>query len=753
LPDILQDRLHQSPSHTQVLTSILLSLNALVSIAIAPFTGHLADGSKSKNQWMVLSWVTNAVGAVITAWSTTLVGLFIGRLIQTFAGSVIWIVGMAILGDTVGAKDLAKALGFAMLFVSAGLLCGPAVSGSLYQFVSYSMTWASVFAVLLLGLVLQLLIIGPFNYDMTAMRNATNQSSVSDMEDTLVRRPFLGSESTPSGAPYQSVQEYTSLPPQPQDAQASTHNVYWMMLRKKRVCTALVADILFAIVIASFETTIPIHINAVFHWESLQAGLLFLLLQAPSLVLVVPAGWLKDRIGMRYPVTIGFLCLAPSLWLLGVPGQKQFPWARDDDTNRAIFIITLLGIGVWRTLLLGFGAVEVLHGANELAAQSPGVFGPHGGYSRSFSMSNISWKLGMFVQPLLSGTLTEQMGYYEMNLVLGIPRVFDYQLSPPPSLALPSHPVPCMRPLSIDMSQPQPQSQVIALAGGTGDLGHYLQEELGNNPRYSVVILTRQSNPPTPQTANTTIHSTDYSLPSLLSILTSTNSTTLISLLRCPDPDYVPLHTTLLAACRLSPACKRFIPSEWAGDIEAYPDLPRAYRRTRAPFRALLAQTQGVEWTLFNHGWCMEYFLPETRSFRRCMPGEFPIDLGAWRYTVRGTGEEMQSWTCARDIARAVVRLLGVKAWVSSGRLIGGLGRSFERAYRSKANIEDDIKKYEDQPDSLELAIAEAEEWTISGATACPKEKTLQQREKFFSDIQFTTVGELLKKAEVEGRV
>lgn len=293
---------------------------------------------------MVISWVTNAVGTAITAWSTTVAVLFIGRLIQTLAGSVIWIVGMAILGDTVGAKHLAKALGLAMLFVSAGLLSGPAVSGSLYQFVSYSMTWASAFTVILVGTVLQLLIVGTFNYDMHV--------EDSSQEESQIRNQLLSSASHSESTEYHTIEEPTSLP---------TQNVYTLMLRKKRVATALIADILFAIIIASFETTIPIHIKAVFHWESLQAGLLFLLLQAPSMILVIPAGWLKDRIGMRYPVTIGFLCLAPSLWLLGVPGHAQDVWWTDDeDTNRVIYIATLLAIGVWRTLLLGFGAVEVL---------------------------------------------------------------------------------------------------------------------------------------------------------------------------------------------------------------------------------------------------------------------------------------------------------------------------------------------------------------------------------------------------------
>lgn len=35
-------------------------------------------------------------------------------------------------------------------------------------------------------------------------------------------------------------------------------------------------------------------------------------------------------------------------------------------------------------------------------------------------MSNISWKLGMFLGPVLSGILTESVGYYLMNVMLGM---------------------------------------------------------------------------------------------------------------------------------------------------------------------------------------------------------------------------------------------------------------------------------------------------------------------------------------------
>lgn len=40
------------------------------------------------------------------------------------------------------------------------------------------------------------------------------------------------------------------------------------------------------------------------------------------------------------------------------------------------------------------------------------------------------------------------------------------------------------------------------------------------------------------------------------------------------------------------------------------------------------------------------------------------------------------------------------------------------------------------------------DEWIVTGATACPKDKTLRQREKYFSGIKFSTLEELLQRAE-----
>lgn len=60
----------------------------------------------------------------------------------------------------------------------------------------------------------------------------------------------------------------------------------------------------------------------------------------------------------------------------------------------------------------------------------------------------------------------------------------------------------------------------------------------------------------------------------------------------------------------------------------------------------------------------MDYFVGEKKSYMKYLPGEFPIDLAKWEYVVRGTGDEPQSWTCGRDVAKAVAELLDADEWV-----------------------------------------------------------------------------------------
>lgn len=114
----------------------------------------------------------------------------------------------------------------------------------------------------------------------------------------------------------------------------------------------------FSAIRSSFSTTLPLHVQGVFHWGSLPAGLMFAALQGPSFILSPFVGWLKDRIGTREPTTLGFAILAPLFWLIGTPGDERFPWANENNRGPLIYTMTILGIGIVSTLLNGSGTIE-----------------------------------------------------------------------------------------------------------------------------------------------------------------------------------------------------------------------------------------------------------------------------------------------------------------------------------------------------------------------------------------------------------
>ena len=71
-------------------------------------------------------------------------------------------------------------------------------------------------------------------------------------------------------------------------------------------------------------------------------------------------GWLRDRVGARGPATVGWVLSAPFLWLLGVPGDKKFPWASPETNGEAIFLTGLVSLGIVFTLIRGGGTMQLV---------------------------------------------------------------------------------------------------------------------------------------------------------------------------------------------------------------------------------------------------------------------------------------------------------------------------------------------------------------------------------------------------------
>ncbi|KAJ8081746.1 hypothetical protein PM082_007592 [Marasmius tenuissimus] len=227
-------------------------------------------------------------------------------------------------------------------------------------------------------------------------------------------------------------------------------------------------------------------------------------------------------------------------------------------------------------------------------------------------------------------------------------------------------------------------SQVVVIAGAS-DLAKYFVEELVAHGKRQIVLLSRavsispnkrccrrthqfltQKRDWFSDRPEVTTHITDYSLESIQSILNTTKATVLFSFLHSNDTAmYNTAHSAMLEACKSSSTCKRFVPSEYGGNLETYPLLPRFYAPTHAEFRKELERNAGdVEWTLVNIGWFMDYFAPVGKSYMKPLHPVWPLNLEKWEVVILGTGDEPIAWTSARDVAKALVRLIDCNDWV-----------------------------------------------------------------------------------------
>ncbi|UNI18431.1 hypothetical protein JDV02_004700 [Purpureocillium takamizusanense] len=294
------------------------------------------------------------------------------------------------------------------------------------------------------------------------------------------------------------------------------------------------------------------------------------------------------------------------------------------------------------------------------------------------------------------------------------------------------------------------------IIAGSGDLARYICEEF-TIAGHTLVILTRQYKPHF-ERLGVTQFITDYTLTSLSTALSS--GEVLISTISDFTPTFIDVHRTLIQACQQSPKCKRFIPSEFAGDVETYPDQPGFYYRTREPIRAILREQTDLEWTLVSNGWLADYLVPAKNRFLKDIDDACPVNLTGGSIVIPGTGTEPVDFTWARDVAKALAQLVVAPAWEPytyiSGerscwndvaRLITSKYRSdFTTQYVSLYNITQNVRNAKD--DDM-LLLADHHLFSVSHAGSLPQDKVHVQREKYFRGIRFRTLEDGL--AEYDG--
>lgn len=276
-------------------------------------------------------------------------GLFVGRFFQSIVSNGLFIVSLATLAESVGPEHMAKIAGLASTLSAAGTFAGPVIAAFLFGFGGYWTAWAGAFLFLVVDIIMRLLMIEKPSHNTNDSQNQSyGETPIEDTEQA----PLLGEGQPEAATAVTEVQGW---------------QFYILLLRQPRFAAGIFCYFVFSLLIGCFQTTFAIHVREAFEWGVFPVGLLFAALQGPGMVLSPLVGWLKDRSGSRTPTTIGFLSLAPFLWLLGAAGDDRFEWATEGQRGKIIFSVCTGVIGCLICLLNGVGTMEATGRLIELA--------------------------------------------------------------------------------------------------------------------------------------------------------------------------------------------------------------------------------------------------------------------------------------------------------------------------------------------------------------------------------------------------
>ena len=213
-------------------------------------------------------------------------------------------------------------------------------------------------------------------------------------EDPLIRKEEEGAYKIPEGQP-KWIRSFPIL----------------YCLSNPRLLTALLLAFVQATLLATFDATVPTLAEELFGFDSLKAGLLFIALVLPYLVLGPVAGWAVDRYGAKPAAVIGFGYLVPVLVLLRL--------VRAGGKTQIIIYCALLALcGLGMAVIGSPSIVEASYVVRMYDKANPDFFGKQGPYAQLYGINSMVFSLGLTVGPLVSGSLKDAVGYGNMNIVV-----------------------------------------------------------------------------------------------------------------------------------------------------------------------------------------------------------------------------------------------------------------------------------------------------------------------------------------------
>jgi MFS family permease len=415
IPFALSNRVGIDIAETQRWISVLLAVYGGALLAGSPFCGWFADWSPNRRLPLLIGLVALAGATVMLCLGRSVGVLVAGRVFQGLAAAVVWTVGLALLVDTVGPKDIGQVMGYVSMAMTISVVLGPVLGGIVYERAGYYPVYYMAFALVFLDILMRLFLVEKKvakqwikepELSEQASIAAAEQTSASELDKstaiTLVPQSEGGVITTKTAncetAP--STFQKSKLPP------------ILTLLASRRLLAALWGSVVQATVLTAFDTVLALRVQYLFGWDSLGAGLLFLALVIPNLTAPL-IGILSDRFGPRWLSAAGFLLTCPILTVMR--------FVDHDGLQQKVLLCALLAlIGVTLTIVITPLIAEITYVVAAKEERRPGLYGEKGAYAQAYALFNVAWAAGTLIGPILSGFVNDSAGWGTMCWVLGL---------------------------------------------------------------------------------------------------------------------------------------------------------------------------------------------------------------------------------------------------------------------------------------------------------------------------------------------
>ncbi|KAJ6172311.1 hypothetical protein N7470_001378 [Penicillium chermesinum] len=405
--------------HTaQSLISILLAVYGASLLTGSPLFGYFADQCKLRRVPFVLGLIALLVSTVLFIVARSFPVLVIARSLQGLSAAAVWVVGLAIIADTVPQERVSEVMGQTTIGLTWGFLFGPMIGGIVYEKFGFYATFAIPVFLIILDVALRFALIehsmenltldareiygGEVNhnpsasqtYDTFRSTREFHAASSGDREQSEERSPLLGSSN-----------------PHVENPSAPKATIFHL-LRSPRMPVALVASLVMALVFSALETTLPLFIMETFHWSSGGAGLIFIASSVPSLAGVY-IGKGIERAGNRIPGVSALLGCAAAWILMRLVTDNTIP-----QVVLLISLLLLMGLGIVVIEIISMTEVSLI--IDDYETRFPGIFGDKSPVAQAYAMFNMAYAGGQLLGPILAGGVRVQAGWGTMTLVLGL---------------------------------------------------------------------------------------------------------------------------------------------------------------------------------------------------------------------------------------------------------------------------------------------------------------------------------------------